>query len=481
MEDQVEIGSSIATSKRVAWKAGQKVGKSYLDVAMGCWWAETRLNAVTILTCATEDQVKIILWRSLRTIVADRQKEPGFGDSPIWVDAPDWVRGACASNPFPELPRDPRIGFESPLTGNPVFGRVSGTAVGTQGFSGSNLLIIADEASGIPEDIFAAMEGNTAGGGCLFMSGNPNHVSGKFFDVFSGVGPIQSGESKKNGIWTLFSTRSWDTINARTGEDLVPGLAIRSWCEEMLEQWGERDPRYQVRVLGEFPTQAADAVISFGLLDEAQRRVGVEEPPGLSVGVDVARFGDDSSVVQGIRGKCGYEPREMSGYDTIEVADMTLEYIDSLLNPGERCIIKVDTGGGYGGGVVDQLRERLKEHHDSKMLHVYVVEVNPSEEPDEPDYDNRRAELWFGVRKWLSEGGYLPSHDLLEKELLATKYSFTPKGKIRIEPKEEIKKRIRRSPDFADALALAVFRNSAASPAAPIVSGQSRLGRGRGY
>ncbi len=123
-------------------------------------------------------------------------------------------------------------------------------------------------------------------------------------------------------------------------------------------------------------------------------------------------------------------------------------------SPGESVVINVDAGGGYGGGVVDQLRA---ECDDLGLINITVNELHPSSMAYDAQYDLKRDELWFGVRSWMDQGGALPPHEDLDTELLAPVYSFTLRGsKIKVEPKDEIKKRIGRSPDFADALCLAL-------------------------
>jgi hypothetical protein len=135
--------------------------------------------------------------------------------------------------------------------------------------------------------------------------------------------------------------------------------------------------------------------------------------------------------------------------------------VKNLRGPGDRCRIKIDSGGGYGGGVADLLREWIRE--DPRIAHaVTVVEVNASEASLDKLYDLRRDELWFGIRTWLKDGGTFQRNEQLERELIAPTYDFTARnGRMKVEPKKEIKKRLGRSPDYADAFALAIWGQAA--------------------
>jgi hypothetical protein len=427
-EQQIQIALALLESNKVAVKAGQKTGKSRLDVCLQVWWVATRIEGKGLITSASFEQVKDPLWSELTA---------------LWQQTNGKV--------FPEPALDPGTGVRWP-DGRTIRGLSTNKRERAAGKSGAGLFIILDEASGIDAEIAEAFEGNTIGGGKLLATSNPTEASGFFFDCFNA----------RSKWWEKFTLSARETPNYLTGRTVIPGLAGRNEVDQLVEAYGEGSPFVDVRVDGNFPKQAHNAVIPLGLVEAARRRWGTVEPSQLlDIGVDVARFGDDLSVAQPIRGYVAGTAKAVNGYNTIEVAGMVLEMVKNLRGPGDRCRIKIDSGGGYGGGVADLLREWIRE--DPRIAHaVTVVEVNASEASLDKLYDLRRDELWFGIRTWLKDGGTFQRNEQLERELIAPTYDFTARnGRMKVEPKKEIKKRLGRSPDYADAFALAIWGQAA--------------------
>ena len=159
------------------------------------------------------------------------------------------------------------------------------------------------------------------------------------------------------------------------------------------------------------------------------------------------------------RGQRIYPTVTVQGFDTLGVVGKVLEVRELYAREGEVVSTKVDVSGGYGGGVADVLRA------DHGKL-VSVVEVNSSERSDDPEKNtNIRTQLHFAVADWLKDGGELPEDKKLEAELLTPTYGFDARGRRKVESKDEVKKRLKRSPDRADALALAVY----SKPRAPVL------------
>lgn len=492
---QARIAESVAKHSHTSAHSGQKTGKSLMAVVLGLWWAETRVNANVIFTSTTDEQVKGILWRELRVrlreadercqleaaaraglrreleALSDAQVHDETDESPEsavlhgdarkarrveilekligYSELEEKLLADCARFlPPPEPPRDPRVGLESPISGNLISGRVSGTTEGTAGFSGENLLIIADEASGIENEFFAVFEGNTAGGGRQLLLGNPTQTSGIFYDT------------QRGGLWNFFRLSSWDTPQD------IPGLAKREWCQQRLDDWGHDDPRYQIRVLGRPPLHSAQAVCSLSSIEAAKARWPMSVPNGpLHIGVDVARFGDDASVTICVRGDRAEVPRSTNGFDAVQVASMVLGLIEEQKGVGESCLVTIDVGGGYGGGVLDVLTRMLAGNPRPDIRDVQVRGFNGSStEVSDLQYPIARDEAWFGVERWMVQGGAIPPNEKLESDLLAPHYDFDLKGRRKVEPKKDVKKRLGRSPDFGDALALAVYRRANKAP-----------------
>ncbi len=434
---QVDFLLALTVHLMVTVRSGHKIGKSNAAVIGGCWWGETRPKATVILTSTTDEQVKGILWEELRQLIQS-------------ADLPD-----ATKREWPHVPLNPRTGFYLPLSGNKIFGRVARTAEGTAGFSGPNILAIGDEASGMAEPIFEALIGNTAGGGRLLLFGNPTQNSGTFDENFK---PENRTVDKATGLPNTFEVSSWETPNAQSGKRLIPGLALREWCEERRRKWGEDDPRYQVRVLGKPAKDSPDNVITLGRVELAKQRWSeaptLGEPSALNLGVDVARFGNDWSKIYGRRDKRAKRLGSVKGFGNVAVAGLVKECIEKTRAPGERVFVRVDTAGN-GGGVADVLDAWNIDGLLGTL--VTIVHENAARKPfNERKFVSRRDELWWHARRFFDEGGAAEINDTLEDDLLAPKYSYDSASRIRVESKDDIKKRLKRSPDDGDAFCLCV-------------------------
>jgi hypothetical protein len=338
------------------------------------------------------------------------------------------------------------------------------------GFSSPDALILVDEASGVADVIFEAIQGNLAGGAKLVLISNPTQVTGQFHDAFK----------RERDSWCLVHMSSEEVANDNAGPDRIRGLAELEWVNGRRRVWGVADARYQVRVAGNFATASSNTVVPLGLLEAAFDRwdpvVASAQGP-LRIGVDVARFGDDDSVVRGVRGFVALPAQQVHGYNSIEVAALVKFYTLKYSQPGQPVSIRIDAGGGYGGGVADQLI--VWNDNGDLGQHVEIIEVNPSEAAIEPNkYERRRDELWFGVCEWLKAGGMLDRDaepEEVEDDLLAPTYSFTrQRNAIKVESKADIKKRLGRSPDHGDALCLAVVETRLNIEADDVDCGDSR-------
>ena len=210
--------------------------------------------------------------------------------------------------------------------------------------------------------------------------------------------------------------------------------------EDRKDEWGVDSPVYQSKVLGDFPDEDPWQIISLGLCEAAVLRE-IEPTHKKELGVDVARFGDDNTVLAIKDGDIITELIVISGRDTVQVS----RQIMALHNTHNFLRIKVDEIG-VGAGVVDTL----------KAAGLPVIGVNVARKSNNELYKNLRTELWFNGRDWLKYGK-IPDDDRLKSELTAPRYDYTPDGKYMVEKKDETKKRIGRSPDIADAVLLAIY------------------------
>jgi hypothetical protein len=202
---------------------------------------------------------------------------------------------------------------------------------------------------------------------------------------------------------------------------------------------------WQVRIDAQFPSQTDDAVVSLGDLEEAQRR-SLEPSLPLVVACDVARYGSDATVIATRTGNVVRIAKSYSGRDTMQTVGEILHVARSLEREHEQHPILVVDDSGVGGGVVDRLREQGE---------FKVVAFNAANTAKKKgDYPRARDEAWFRLSELLPSLD-LPLDEELAADLLAPRYSLDSQGRRAVEPKSETKRRLRRSPDRADAVVMA--------------------------
>jgi hypothetical protein len=302
------------------------------------------------------------------------------------------------------------------------------------------VFLLVDEASGVHERIFESAGGSMSGHNCQTMLlSNPTRTSGFFFNT----------HHKEADRWHTIRISHEDSVRVTD-----------SFVDEMALRYGRDSNTFRVRCLGLFPRSDLDALIPFEVVASAQTR-DIVVPPHLEEiwGVDVARFGDDSTVIVK-RNSLAVLPEITiwDQQDTMATSNrihaMYKEAVQRDRAPQE---ILVDVIG-MGAAVVDRLGE----------LGLPVRGVNVSETSMFSEtYRNLRTELWFKAREWLEsrdhklpvcDGGCRDRqscvHERLAGELTTLKYDVTSGGKFLAEPKRDLKKRGHKSPDVADAMVL---------------------------
>lgn len=305
-----------------------------------------------------------------------------------------------------------------------------------QGWHAKNIMIIFDEASGISPAIYEAARGALSGGEVVrfVLIGNPNSNSGDFYDAF------------RDPAFNKIHISAFDIPNVKARKQLIPGLITHEWVEEMRAKYGEDNDIYRVRVLGEFPQQATDTLIS---IDAVEKAFGADrelyKQNDEIIGLDVARYGDDDSAFIHRKGNWAKVLEVIHGNNTMELAGKAKRYLKD--HPGAKLHIDII---GVGAGTYD----RLKEQPDVASR-VYGVN-NAGKPRQEEDFINIRVESWVGVRDWLRDA-ILERHEGFY-ELAHPKYRITSNGKMQLESKEDMKKRGVKSPNVGDALALTLAR-----------------------
>lgn len=230
--------------------------------------------------------------------------------------------------------------------------------------------------------------------------------------------------------------RDWHTAVFSVYET---GVFTEAEIAELKSQMGEAE--FAREFLCDMTAAGEDQLISIGMVEEATRKLyraeQYESSPKI-LGVDVARFGDDRSVLCPRQGLVCFPPKVFKGLDNMALTG----HIVAAIKRWRPDAVFIDVGGG--SGVIDRLRQL---GHD-------VVEVNFGAHATDSQYANKRAEMWFRMRQWFEAGGAIPNIVELKQDISAPNYKFNPSNKYILESKEDLKKRILRSPDMGDALAL---------------------------
>jgi phage terminase large subunit len=429
---QIEILEAVARHDHVAIKSGHKIGKSRVDVWLALWWFCTRPDARVLFTSSVERQVDSVLWREL-VLVLRR--------SPIKLDA----RPA----------EHAKTGMRAPDL-REIVGLSAREAEAVAGTSGTAVLYLVDEASGCSETLFAAFEGNLAGGGKLVMTSNPTRTTGYFFDAFKEEKQVDNG-----GTWKTISIASTETPNVVAGQMIVPGLATREWCEARKAAWGEDSLDYKVRVLGEFPTHEERRILTLHLVIEATRRWDEAQGVGrLVVGIDPAgpAGGGDESGFASRRGAKILGVLRRRGLSAAGHLEVLLGIIAEAATPGEVPVVNVDADGPVGSLVADALEAHAWSFpKGAEPFHVVRVRGSQKAEREPDKYERTRDELFANVERWIREGGAIPQDDKLQSELHAPDWQETISGKLKATPKDDMRRMLGRSPDTLDAVALACW------------------------
>lgn len=438
---QIEIAEAVRDHKRVAVSSGHKVGKSYVAAWLALWFYCSFPEARVVMSSTTSRQVDQILWREVRRF----HKRATV---PIGGDLHELARSGLKADDFREI-----VGF------------TAREAEAVAGISGAHLLYVLDEASGIPDEIFEAIEGNRAGGARLVMFSNPTRTEGEFYEAFFA----------KAAHYRTFRLSSEDTPNVREGRVVVPGLAVREWIDEKREEWGEDSPLYKIRVKGEHVLSETGKIISVHLIGEAEARWYESIPSDddrLFLGIDPAGPGHagDETAIAVRRGKKILAIYTWRGLDESGILAHALGVAKEFRRPREIPVFVVDREGPIGVAAYGFMRAHAATHGDvtdETAIEVFGVRSSDKAIRQPHLYDRVRDELWANLVAWLRDDGAIPEDTKLAKELHAPEWVGQITGKLKATPKADIKAALGRSPDRADACALAAWTPTAASTPPP--------------
>lgn len=455
---QQEIARSVRDNRNTAVAAGHGVGKSHLASVLMCWWVDVHpLDEVFVASTAPfQSQISAILWKGMRVFhaLSKRRFEDGLIDHPL----PGYI---TSQN---EWKTDDGI-----IIGQGRKPPDSQEDSGYQGLHATYLLAIGDEAAGLSAGMVDALGNITTGEhNRLLLIANPTDPTSAMAKLWK----------TKNPAWNLMHVSVLDSPKI-TGEDFpaekMSALSGWDYVTEKKSDWGEDDPRYISRVLGQWAFDAGNNLFTDVDLARAAATVVLPDPNGVPhFGCDIARMGDDATFVYVSRPGEIWETDPETGKPTKPTGRQgtQIRYLDhwvktplmtgDLDKPGSAEKIHLQAIGqgakwlmvdaaGLGSGVIDGLAMHNGGQYE-------VVEVFGSAAPtDRRAYVNARAETYFEMKRRMYAGEIdLDEADAdLFDELRVIVFEYTDRGQSKIESKDSMKKRGVKSPDRADAVTYA--------------------------
>ncbi|MBU8540191.1 terminase large subunit domain-containing protein [Falsiroseomonas tokyonensis] len=433
VQEGVDAGEAVAEAVQVAVASGHGIGKTALIAWIILWFISTRDHPQIVVTANTKAQLTSKTWREL----AKWQKRAINGSWFQWSAEKFYLKGHSET------------WFAS---------AVPWTKEKAEAFAGTHekhVLLVFDEGSAIDDAIWEVAEGAmTTAGAMWIVFGNPTRNTGRFREC-----------------WRRFAKR-WFTMQVDSRD---AKKASKKQIQAWLEDYGEDSDFFRVRVKGQWPRAAtsqfiseedvAAAVARFKRRERLKREkalllnidpervslavtddVDPDEP--LVLAVDVARYGDDHTVLLLRKGDIAKIIGRYNGLGTDQVKQLVIDAITE-----HRPDATFVDGVGVGAGVVDELR----------ALGYSVIDVNAGRKALNPKaYFNRRVEMYDRVRKWLRGGGCIEETRTLTEGLTAVEYGFADRsGQLQLESKDDMKARGLPSPDEADALAMTFYETVA--------------------
>jgi phage terminase large subunit len=409
---QIDVLLAVTVNERVAMCACKGPGKTCV-LAWICWWfMSTRLEPNIAAVSISGDQLRDGLWKELAKwqlkseflrktfkLTKTRAYALDFPDT-WWISARSFSKSADSNQQADSL----------------------------AGLHSDNIMIVLDEAAGMPNALMATAEAalSSCKDGKIIMAGNPTTTDG----------PLYNATTVHRSNWHVTNITSDPKDPKRT-----PRVSAE-WAQQQIDMWGEDNPWVLVNIFGKFPPGSINSLLTQSEVEAAQKRVfdpSVLNDAQRRIGVDVARFGDDRTVIYPRAGMVAYPPVTLRNMDSHDVAArVAKEYYEFGAE-----MVFVDDTGGYGGGVIDCLIRSG----------ISPIPVNFSGKATDPRYYNKRSEIWFLLADWVKRGGVLPRGADIIRELSSVEYGFQ-NSKFRLEDKNQLKQRLGYSPDMADALAM---------------------------
>jgi hypothetical protein len=429
---QLEILDQLVARRRVAVRGPHSLGKTAVAAWAILWFALTREGEDWKIPCTAS------AWRQLTHYL--------FPELRKWARRLRWEK--LGRPPFEDGRELLQLSLK--LTTGEAFAVASDTPALIEGAHADHLLYVFDESKSIPAATFDAAEGAFSSGDCYALAiSTPGEPQGRFYDI----------HARKPGF------ADWWVRHVSLEECIAAGRVLPEWVEQRRLQWGEQSAVYQNRVLGEFASAEESGLIPLSWIEAANERWEAMEESGrwdafTCVGVDVARSGTDQTVLALRHGDAIRELRRFARGDTMETTGQVAGVLSAY---GGAAVVDVI---GIGAGVVDRLREMKRDDRATYR----VVPFNAAEHTEWRDasselaFANTRSAAWWNLRELLdpaqSKEVALPPDDTLTGDLTAPHWRMTSGGKVQVESKEEIRKRLGRSTDDGDAVVMAFWEES---------------------
>ena len=452
-DEQKEIVLSAWFNKYTGVKAAHSVGKTFIEACIVLTYMNLYSNAIVITTAPTARQVKDLLWAEINRLFAKSEFEL-LGEMKMmsYSIGPKWYASGIATEA----------------------GKEEQSAVKFQGYHSGRILVVLDEAVGIHTSIWEAVDGIASSEKSKVLAlGNPSTINCSF-----------KKHLDKKG-WNSLNISALNHTNVKEKKEIIPGAVSYDWVTDKIEKWCEEAPEPETalnippdfifwfnnkyykpnslflwKVLGEFPEEITDGLIPLHKIQQAIKRKQSSSLTGeegdkkgnqfCHISLDVARFGSDYSVFA-ININNHFITKPFYHLDSAKLAGEAINMI-RIYKPSK---IAVDCDG-VGAGVYDSLNEAKNEG----IIDVELFEIHGGSNPlplgQTEDFLNLRAQMYWMFKNDIDFVSLEDNEDL-ENGFSNIKYYFNSKGKIQIEQKDEIKKRLGRSTDLEDAIVYCNF------------------------
>ena len=415
--EQQAVMNDVAKFPMVSVKSGHGVGKSALESWIIWWYISTRPYPKILCTAPTKHQLHDILWAEVSKW---KRNSKSLDKDFEWTSEKIYLKGS----------REEWF----------AIARTSNKPDALQGTHAEHVLIIIDEASGVPDIVFEPVLGSMSTiDAKLLMCGNPTQLAGFFYE---------SHTTKRE----LYKTHTIDGSKCERVD--------KNYVQTIIDMFGKDSDVYRVRVAGEFPKANPDSFIGLDMIRTEKKVIDIVE--SIDLGVDVARYGDDESVVATTYNKSQVERLNVFKHnDTMRLTGQIVNIIKMLNLKYPLVIVRVKIDcDGLGVGVYDRLKEVIVEKNlKAKAIECHFGGKGGKVSYDEPiEYYNSTGIMWGTLRSKLKNNEItIPNNEELIKQITNRKYFINSDGTIKLERKEDMKKRNVHSPDRADAVVLSLY------------------------